>query len=91
MKQLKYNECEVGDIIVDKNGGETKILAVFEEGLVKKNWYGDNITAYTWEEIEFCVQDYGWHIKEETDCLKCSYGHNDFDFNYCPFCGKKLK
>jgi len=91
MKQLKYNECEKGDIIVNRAGEEAKILAVLKEGLVKTFWEDNNdIIAFTWEKVEGYTKSEDWHIKE-TNCLKCSYGHNDFDFNYCPFCGRKLE
>jgi len=57
MKNVK-----VGDIIVEKNGGEAKVLAVVTGTFLKSGWdnFGKAASWYAFAEAEA----YGWKIKE---------------------------
>ena len=57
----KDGNLERGDVIVNMDGKEITILAVFEEGIAC-DFYGI-VFVISWSQLEIQVKDYNWHLK----------------------------
>lgn len=59
-----FDNLEVGDIIVDTDGDEAKVLAVLESVFLKSDWNDFDATSSWLTAAE--TESFGWTIKQDT-------------------------